>query len=132
MNIIIIAISSTAVIYLLKHLFKRHRPLFPVFETTEGCSFPSGHSFTSFIFFSIIAYLIWMSTIKWVWKYALIVTMFLSSMTIGISRIILNVHFATDVIAAFCLGIMYILLAFWGFKKLRPKNELNRNLTRGF
>lgn len=132
LDIIIIAVSSTAVMYLLKHLFKRHRPLIPVFETTEGYSFPSGHSFTSFIFGSILAYLIWTSSIKWVWKYALIVSIFLSSMIIGISRIILNVHFATDVIAAFCLGIMYILLAFWELKRLHPHKELNRNSTIGF
>ena len=128
LGIAIIAISSTAIMYLLKQLFKRHRPLLPVFETTDGYSFPSGHSFSSFIFFWIMAYLLWGSSIKLVWKYAAIVSLFLSSVTIGLSRIILNVHFATDVIAAFCLGIVYILLAFWVIKKLRKKNRAYDNL----
>lgn len=129
LDIAIIAISSTAVMYLLKQLFKRHRPLLPVSETTDGYSFPSGHTFTSFISCSIVAYLIWISSIKPVWKYAVIASLFLGSISIGLSRIILNVHFATDVIAAFCLGIVYILLAFWIIKKLRKKNEAHINLT---
>ncbi len=127
-DIAIVAISSTAIMYLLKQLFKRHRPLLPVFETTDGYSFPSGHTFSSFIFCSILAYLIWTSSAKLVWKYVAIVSLFLSSVTIGLSRIILNVHFATDVIAAFCLGIVCILLAFWVIKKLRKKNQAYHNL----
>lgn len=117
LDIAFIAISSTALMYLVKQLFKRHRPLLPAFETTDGYSFPSGHSFSSFVFCSILGYLIWMLSIKRSWKFIAVFFLLSVSVAIGLSRIILNVHFATDVIAAFCLGIVYMLLAFWVIKK---------------
>jgi membrane-associated phospholipid phosphatase len=120
-DIIIIAISSTAVMFVLKQFFKRHRPLLPVGETLGNYSFPSGHSLSSFIFCSILAYLIWMSSIKIIWKYVAAFLLLLFSFTIGLSRIVLNLHFATDVIAGFCLGIIWVLLSFWIMKKIRKK-----------
>ena len=121
--IAIVAISSTAVMYLVKQLFKRPRPLIPVFETTDGYSFPSGHSFTSFVFCSILAHILWTSSHKKNWKYFATFLLLLFSISIGVSRVILNVHFATDVIASFCLGIIWVLLSFWILNKIQRRNS---------
>lgn len=118
-DIAIIGISSTAVMFLLKNIFKRHRPAIPVIKNIVGYSFPSGHSLSSFIFCSVVAYLIFQSLLKKPLKYISTFLLLLISLTIGLSRIILNVHFASDVIAGFCLGLVLVLLSFSIIKKIR-------------
>ena len=120
-SIVLIAVSSTAFMYLLKFLFKRHRPVLPHVKIIIGYGFPSGHSISSLIFFSIVAYIIWLSSIKKVLKYFAIFLLLLFSLLIGISRIVLNVHFATDVIAGFCFGIMWLLLSYFLLVKFKKK-----------
>lgn len=56
-NIAIIALSSTGAVYLLKQVFKRHRPGLPLIQNAAGYSFPSGHSISSFVFCSILVYI---------------------------------------------------------------------------
>ena len=121
-NIAVIALSSTSAVFLLKQLFQRNRPGLPLIENAVGYSFPSGHSLSSFVFCSILAYILWSSSLKKVWKYAASVLLLLFSISIGVSRIILNVHFATDVIAGFCLGIIWVLVSFWIMNKIQRRN----------
>ncbi len=123
-DIAVIAISSTAVMFLLKAFFKRHRPDSMLIENIVGYSFPSGHSVSSFIFCSILAYLLWKTTISTFKKYAISFLLLLSTIAIGLSRIILMVHYATDVIAAFCFGIAWVLASFWAIKKIRKIHSL--------
>ncbi len=118
-DIALIGISSTAVMFLLKNIFKRHRPPMPIVKTIMGYSFPSGHSLSAFIFCSILAFLIYRSSLIKIYKYLFILLLFLFACTIGLSRIILNVHFASDVIAGFCLGLVLVLVAFIIIKKVR-------------
>lgn len=124
-DIAIIAVSSTAVLFLLKEIFKRHRPLLPVGKILLSYSFPSGHSVSSFIFCSVLAYLVWMSPIKKIWKYIVALLLLLFAAVIGLSRIILNVHYATDVIAGFCFGTVWVVISFWVMRKIRNKNPVN-------
>lgn len=124
-DIAIIAVSSTAVLFLLKEIFKRHRPLLPVGKILLSYSFPSGHSVSSFIFCSVLAYLVWMSLIKKIWKYIVALLLLLFAAVIGLSRIILNVHYATDVIAGFCFGTVWVVISFWVMRKIRNKNPVN-------
>lgn len=118
-DISVIAISSTLVMFLLKAYFKRHRPDSALVKTIVGYSFPSGHSVSSFIFCSILAYLLWKTNISSFKKYTISLLLLLCTIAIGLSRIILMVHFATDVIAAFCFGIAWVLFSFWAIKKIR-------------
>ena len=123
-DIAIIAISSTTVMFLLKEIFKRHRPLLPVGKILLSYSFPSGHSVSSFIFCSVLAYLVWMSPIKKIWKYIVALLLLLFAAVIGLSRIILNVHYATDVIAGFCFGTVWVVISFWVMRKIRNKTPV--------
>lgn len=115
----IIAISSTLVMYLLKTYFKRHRPDSTLVKTIVGYSFPSGHSVSIFIFCSILAYLLWQTNISSFKKYTISLLLLLCTIAVGLSRIILMVHFATDVIAAYCFAIAWVLSSFWAIKKIR-------------
>ena len=108
-----ISISSTVVMFLLKEWLQRQRPLVPLISKAHGYSFPSGHSFSSFVFFGMLAYISYV-TIKSDWLRWLIIFICGGvTFLIGFSRIYLNLHFASDVIAGFCLGMIWLLLAKW-------------------
>ena len=121
-DIAIIGISSTAIMFLLKGIFKRHRPPMPIVKTIVGYSFPSGHSLSSFIFCSILVYLIFQSSLTRTLKYLISLLLLLFALTIGLSRIVLNVHFASDVIAGFCLGLVLVIVSFNIMRKIRKAN----------
>ena len=113
----LIGLTSTAVLFTLKAIFQRTRPLDPLIQDVAGFSFPSGHSFSSFTFYGLIAYLLWKTDISKGWKIAASVLLFLLAFIIAFSRVYLRVHFPSDVVAGFCLSIVWLLLSFWIFKK---------------
>jgi undecaprenyl-diphosphatase len=124
-DIAIVAISSSALMFGLKDFFHRARPALPLLKSFTY-SFPSGHALSSFIFCSVLIYLIDDSDVKIYWKWLLSILLLLFSLTIGVSRIILKMHYATDVIAGFCLGIVWVILSFWMQKRLSYKNIFGR------
>ncbi len=63
LNIVTIGISSTALLFLIKDIFKRHRPLDPLVQHVTGFSFPGGHSFSAFTFFGLLIYILWQKQI---------------------------------------------------------------------
>lgn len=105
--------SSTLLLFGLKALFQRKRPLGPILKHLNGYSFPSGHALLMFVFCSVLIYLIWNSHLKKVWQWTFTTLLLLFSLVVGISRVILRVHFASDVIAGFCLGYAWVLFGLW-------------------
>lgn len=81
----------------LKHFIGRERPL----PTEEGFSFPSGHAMVGLILYGFLCYLIYheKQTYNWL-SYIMILTIIL----VGISRVILGVHYVSDVIGGFAIG----------------------------
>ena len=106
-----ISISSVLLMFSLKYIFQRPRPLFPLLNEARGLSFPSGHAFISFSFFGLIIYIIY-EEMKNVWlKWSLIFLISCLILCIGLSRIYLRVHYASDVIAGLCMGFMWIVIS---------------------
>src|ERR1043165_2303307 len=66
-NIAIVAITSAALMFGLKQYYHRHRPDLPVIRSLHNYSFPSGHALSSFIFCSVLVYLIWKGKLRPVW-----------------------------------------------------------------
>jgi undecaprenyl-diphosphatase len=118
-DLAILVITSRLLTYVLKNVFSRPRPGSPLFKDTFTYSFPSGHTFSSFVFFSVIAWEIWRSRMATKWKWVCITGCTLFSLAIGMSRIILRYHFASDVLAGLNLALAYVLLFFWLQKKWR-------------
>ena len=114
--IIIIAIGAWAVTIISKKLFHRSRPDLPLVTKLTNYSFPSGHAFSSFIFCCMLSYIVWHSRLQLLWKWMINVALLLFTLSIGLSRIILNVHYTTDVIGGFSLGIMWMILMYIVFK----------------
>ena len=113
LKIVAISLTSTMMLFLLKDLIQRQRPLLPVIANVPGYSFPSGHSFSSLVFFGMLSYIIFRTIKNNLLRYTLIICCFCFVLLIGLSRIYLKAHFASDVIAGFCLGTIWLVLARW-------------------
>lgn len=92
----------------IKNLIQRERPENHLVNAA-GFSFPSGHSMVGLIFFSMIAYFIIKEVKSKSLKWGVGISFILLVLVIGISRIALKVHFPTDVLAGFVLGVGYSL-----------------------
>ncbi len=93
---------------LLKRIVERPRPEgFHIVEEL-GYSFPSGHSMVSMAFYGLFIYFIYKKVKNKYIKWISIILLALLIMLIGISRIYLGVHYASDVIAGFLLSISYL------------------------
>ena len=87
----------------LKVLFARDRPLEQV-VTATGYSLPSGHAFASTVFYGMLVYLAFRLTER-AWARALAVTLgAVVIVAVGLSRVYLNVHYPTDVVAGWLSG----------------------------
>lgn len=123
LDIALVGISSTLLMMVLKNIFRRQRPDHPIFKALTNYSFPSGHALSSFIFYSVLIYIVWNGKLQRGWKWLLSVLLFLFAVCIGISRIVIRYHFASDVLAGMCLGFAWALFSLWLLKKIRRKNR---------
>lgn len=91
-----------------KLIFTRPRPSGINLIEESGFSYPSGHAMISMAYFGFIAYLIYKNTKNKFSKTFLIITLSLTILLIGFSRIYLGVHYLSDVIGGFLLSIIYL------------------------
>lgn len=125
----ITTVGSGILISTLKILFQRARPE-PFFDTIlpASFSFPSGHSLGSLCFYLALAAIITvrienrlLKTVTW------IIAVFLV-LLIGISRIYLGVHFPSDVVAGYAVGLIWVMTIAIGDRLIhvRDKSVLER------
>lgn len=93
---------------LLKSIIQRPRPEGFRLIAETGYSFPSGHSMVSMAFYGLIVWMIWHYEKDTVLKYALCAAFSLIIVGVGLSRIYLGVHYASDVIAGFCVSLLWL------------------------
>ena len=106
---------------LLKIIIRRPRPSETMLLTSESSySFPSGHTMISTIFYGLIIYYIIKKINNKKLKNFLVGFLSLVIFFVGISRIYLGVHYATDVIAGFIIGLIYLI----GFIKFLKKKKI--------
>lgn len=114
----VVALGGVTLMFLLKMLFNRPRPLIPLLREAAGLSFPSGHAMMSFSFYGLLIYLVWHNVKKgWLRSTAIVFLLFLI-LLIGFSRIYLRVHYASDVLAGFCVGIIWLVLSLWVTRRI--------------
>ena len=117
-------ITGSVGVSVLKGQFGRPRPGAEFAElVAPGLSFPSGHATISAIVFLTIAALIASTRTRAGEQTYILATATLMALLVGLSRIALGVHWATDVVAGWALGaawaVAWLLLA-RGLKRRFP------------
>lgn len=94
----------------LKAVFERARPLHEHgYAIEHGWSFPSGHSSGAMVFWGMLAWMALRLTPSR-WHGLIIAGVTALILTIGFSRVVLQVHYVSDVAAGFCSGFAWLLL----------------------
>jgi undecaprenyl-diphosphatase len=119
-RVAVIALSSLALKLSLKELFQRLRPTDPLLQGITNFSFPSGHAFMSVSFYGLLIWLTWTHVRNNHLRIIFTILLSVLILLIGLSRIYLRVHYATDVIAGFSLGICWVSLFLWFTRKMEP------------
>ncbi len=110
--------------YILKISFRRSRPLINDFIDAVGFSFPSGHAMGSMILYGMVSYFIIRSQ-RGLWLKVLITIISLVFiLMIGISRIYLNAHYPSDVLAGYLAGSTWIIFC------ILAKNEYKKRFLK--
>ena len=103
--------ESALIMLFIKDLFGRERPLIPLLEPVGGLSFPSGHALCSMTFFGLLIYFVIRHVKKAPLRHTLAILLGFTIFMIGLSRVYLRVHHASDVIAGFALGFIWLVLS---------------------
>lgn len=106
LNLLLITMSNQ----ILKNIIQRPRPIEHRIIDQAGYSFPSGHSMVSMAFYGFLIYLTYMNVKNKRLKWGICTLLSILILFIGISRIYLGVHYASDVIGGFCLSIAYLIV----------------------
>lgn len=122
--ILIATIGGALLSFGLKELFARERPpLIFHLLTVESTSFPSGHAMiSSVVYLTQGALLAKVQSNKNLRVYILIVAIILVFL-IGVSRIYLGVHYPTDVLAGWSVGLAWASLCWLAAKYLQKAKE---------
>ena len=93
---------------LLKTIVQRPRPEGFRLVAESGYSFPSGHSMVAMAFFGLLIWMIWRHhrrdamRVVWCAFFGLVIV------AVGLSRVYLGVHYASDVLAGFCVSLAWL------------------------
>lgn len=110
---ILAVINSLGVFLLnsfLKIIFARIRPEFFMLIEEKTFSFPSGHAVISTTFYGIIAYFCYKEIKHKYWKYITSSLLLILILLISFSRLYLGVHYLTDIMTGFMIGVIIILI----------------------
>ncbi|MEP7086716.1 MAG: phosphatase PAP2 family protein, partial [Gemmatimonadota bacterium] len=122
-------VGGTVLDGVMKEVIRRPRPEYATrFLHFNSWSFPSGHSMGSLIGFAMLAYTIIrivpvksLAAETGIWASAFIVVAL-----VGYSRIYLSVHYLSDVIAGYTLGVLWLAVCFTGLQVVSRRAELRR------
>lgn len=95
---------------ILKFIVQRPRPEGFRLAVVSGFSFPSGHSMVAMAFFGLLAWFVWRYEKNRRMRNLLVIAFSIVILMIGISRVYLGVHYASDVLAGFCVSLVWLTL----------------------
>ena len=107
LEIPIISVVSNQVI---KYIIRRDRPSVLKLIKQGGYSYPSGHSMIAVAVYGLLIYFVLKKVKNKSWKYGLSFLLVVLIVSIGVSRIYVGVHYASDVLGGFILATAELLL----------------------
>ena len=109
-NLVAQGIAANMLSNVLKLVFNRHRPDVEASTHVFTASFPSGHATMSAVVYLTLGVLLAKSAPSRGLRSYFIGLAILLAFLVGVSRIYLGMHYPTDVIAGWCVGISWAML----------------------
>lgn len=124
--VLVAVLSGWAVSFALKDLFQRDRPtVVPHLMPAYFSSFPSGHSLMSaVVYFTLGSLLSSLVTRRRLKVYFLSLAAILSGL-VGVSRLVLGVHYPTDVVAGWAAGLAWATLCWTVERRLARRGAID-------
>ncbi len=109
-TIIIGLIINSVIIGTVKHIIRRERPNINQLVNEKGYSYISGHTFSATFFYGLVVCLVFVSSVILPLKIILILLLLTFILFIAYTRIFLGVHYLSDTIGGFLLGVSYLAI----------------------
>lgn len=112
---------------ILKQIFARPRPtVVPHLREVMSLSFPSGHALTSAVVFLTLGALLMRVAERPLVKWYCIGVAMLATALVGASRVYLGVHYPTDVLAGWLIGLSWALLCWLVERSIEQRYGLEK------
>lgn len=126
---VVVLVVAGALSFWLKDLIGRPRPEAVHHLGIGSKSFPSGHSMSSIAFYGFLIHLCWRIYRNKLKKIVLSIVLVLIILSIGLSRIYLQVHYPSDVLSGFaaggiCLVFFIMVFSVMRFRQRRKGEDL--------
>lgn len=120
--------GAALITYITKHLLERERPRLytQLVEPAQLAAFPSGHS-THIAAFSLALYLVCQQA-QPQWKPLTGGMLIILTFLVSVSRVYLQVHYPTDVLAGLLLGLIWVSTTAWLLNKYSPSRYKSTEL----
>jgi membrane-associated phospholipid phosphatase len=120
--LVLVTLGAQVLNDILKGLFQRTRPAPLVsFIDAQQWSFPSGHAMIAAAFYFYLGYLAWRLVRGWL-RWLIVGCLLVLVVAIGVSRIYLNAHYLSDVLAGYLAGFLWVDAVIIGGQLLKPRH----------
>jgi membrane-associated phospholipid phosphatase len=128
-EVVVVLIVAGALNVWLKDLIGRPRPEGAHLLGATNLSFPSGHAMSSIAFYGFLIHLCWRIYKSRLKKMLLSLLLLILILSIGLSRIYLQVHYPSDVLAGYaaggsCLIIFILIFSVMRFRQRRRGEDI--------
>jgi len=108
---------------MLKHTFQRNRPIGALLHLSDpSYSYPSGHAMGAMIGYGMLTYLVLLRVKRPPARVLITVIGALIIIAIGTSRLVLAVHYFTDVVGGYAAGAVWLALSLAAVEAARERN----------
>jgi undecaprenyl-diphosphatase len=123
--VLIATLGGILLSFTLKQIFGRERPDAVLhLETVHSLSFPSGHAMLSAVVYLTLGALLAQVVPRRADKIYFITVALMLTLLIGVSRVYLGVHYPTDVLAGWSVGLAWALLCWIIARLLRRRGAV--------
>ena len=127
-GLLISTIGSTAFTFLSKMAFQRSRPI-DILLMEHTYSFPSGHATISIALYGFLAYMAIRFSQSFIRQVRILSLAVLLCLLIGLSRIVLNEHYLSDVMGGFLVGTLWLTIAISMTEWLTARGKINWRMS---
>jgi len=96
-----------------KYLWQRPRPIEVAVTLENSWAFPSGHAVLAVSLYGFLIYFFWKQFKSLRIRAAALFFGLLIILLVGFSRLYLGVHFLSDVLAGYMVGVFWLLISIW-------------------